>query len=158
MANRIIFILLIIVSLSSCENRILYEDIVTFDKNGWDKDSPAKFSFFYKDTSLVVDIGMTFKHADDYSFSNLWLFLDISGPTGIIQKDTIELFFYRNDGKMLGKQRDGNIEISSLYKHGVKLSQPGEYSFSIGQGMRHNQLKSIESVSLWMQTSNYQAD
>ena len=100
-------------------------------------------------------MGFTFKHDNDYPYSNLWLFLNVQGPLQANQTDTLELFLARLDGEWLGRERGNMIEVSALFMNGVKMNQPGDYHFTVVQGMRRESLPGISSIELWVQESNY---
>ncbi len=152
--NRYIFLIVaFLFFMSACTNRIIFEERVQMQEEKWDKDEPAVFAVLHQDTSQVVDVGMTFKHTDEYAFSNLWVFLEVNGPEGLVQRDTLEMFLAHVDGRWLGEKKSKSYEISALYQHGVKLSKPGNYSFSVIQGMRRNQLEGIQEISFWIQKS-----
>lgn len=151
MNNNFFIALIFTLLFSACGNKVLYEKSVSLSNNIWDKESPVVFSMEHNDTTSIVDIGMTFKHTDEYAYSNLWLFLEVSGPDGMIRKDTLEMFLAHRDGRWLGKKKSETVEISATYQKGVKFSKPGIYSFSVVQGMRINKLEGIKEVSFWVQ-------
>lgn len=153
MNKKVIVILIASLMLNACANTILFEETTKLEQEGWDKNKPVVFDVAYVDTSQIVDVGMTFIHSNEYAFSNLWLFMEVNGPEGLVKKDTLELFFAHNDGRWLGKKKGKAFEISALYQYGVKLSKLGDYSFSITQGMRSDQLMGIEDLSFWIQKS-----
>ena len=138
---------------SACGQKVIFDEKVTIDATGWDMDAPALFKVTQNDTSQILDIGMTFLHSKDYAYSNLWLFIEVNGPEGLVQKDTLELFLAHVDGNWLGKKKSDAIQVSAMYQYGVKLSHPGEYVFKIKQGMRPNPLQGINELSFWMQQS-----
>jgi gliding motility-associated lipoprotein GldH len=133
---------------------VVYTQVVELGENGWHKDFKAKFQVEIKDTSQVMDVGMTFCHTDDYPYSNLWLFVDMKGENGLMIKDTLEFFLSETDGRWLGHKEGDVYEVSALYKHAVKLTHPGTYSFEISQGMRRDVLPQIRSIEFWMQKAN----
>lgn len=153
MLNRLLLLLGAALFITACRPGVLYEDSIAFETGVWDKDIPAVFEMEYPDTSRVVDVGMTFKHDDTYPFSNLWLFLEVHGPKGTVQIDTLEFFLAETDGQWLGKRKGDQLEVSALYQYGVKFSEAGSWSFKITQGMKHPQLKGIQQVDFWVQES-----
>jgi len=145
----------LILILQACASGVIYEQTVSLPPEGWHKGEPAKFKVNISDTSQVIDVGFTFKHDNDYPYSNLWLFLNVQGPLQANQTDTLELFLARLDGEWLGRERGNMIEVSALFMNGVKMNQPGDYHFTVVQGMRRESLPGISSIELWVQESNY---
>lgn len=153
MISRILLLLGTIVLITACGPRIIYEETISFEPDGWDQDDPALFGMNYSDTSKIVDVGMTFVHDDTYPFSNIWLFLEVNGPQGTLQIDTLEFLLAETDGQWLGKRSGKHLEVAALYQYGVKFSEAGNWSFKITQGMRHPRLEGIQKISFWIQES-----
>ena len=154
--NRITNILpaiLGLLMLAGCGSGVLFDETVSFDARGWHKDEPVLFRVDINDTTQVLDVGFTFRHNEDYPYSNLWLFLTVEGPDDLNVRDTLELYLARPDGRWLGRKRGEAIEVSALYQHYVKMAQPGEYRFSIVHGMRREVLPNINSIEFWLQNA-----
>src|SRR5690606_31465346 len=126
---------------------------VELGESGWSKDHKAVFQVDVTDSSQVLDVGMTFRHTDDYPYSNLWLFVDMQGENGLLIKDTLEFFLSETDGRWLGHKKGESYEVSALYRHAVKMSHVGSYRFEISHAMRRDVLPHITSVEFWMQNA-----
>lgn len=150
MRNKL-FIWMALLLFSACSSGVVYESKVTFDANGWHKDSIAFFDVPITDTASVYTIGLTLDHSKNYAYSNLWLFLSIENQEDAAVCDTVEFFVARPNGNWLGSKKKGGFEVSAYYKQGVKMMQPGIYRFGIQQGMREPLLKEVTSIELWMQ-------
>jgi gliding motility-associated lipoprotein GldH len=153
MQSRYLIYMLLLMLFSACGAKVIFDEKVAFEPTGWDKDAPALFKVNQSDTSKVLDVGMTLLHSEDYAYSNIWLFIEVDGPEGLVQKDTLELFLANFEGEWLGKSKHDAIQVSAMYQYGVKLSRPGEYVFTITQGMRQNPLSGIKELSFWLQES-----
>jgi gliding motility-associated lipoprotein GldH len=147
----VIAVLAILAGMTACQSSVVFDEVVELGESGWHKDHKALFQVEVADTSQVLDVGMTFRHTDDYPYSNLWLFVDMQGEDGLMIKDTLEFFLSETDGRWLGHKKGDVFEVSALYKHAVKMSHPGSYTFEISQGMRREVLPHITSVEFWMQ-------
>lgn len=147
---KIIRLLILTVSLFlvliSCKNNIVYKSEINYE-SGWHKDSTAVFEVFLADTTQVMDFILTFSHSDKYRYCNLWIFTSVENfeyQTHL--KDTIELFMAYPDGRWFGKKKRDNFEISTYYKHNVKMTHPGNYRFEFQQGMRVDNIEEINKV------------
>ena len=140
-----LFILL--VTVFSCNSNVLFEEHIVFDY-GWHKDSAAVFDVALNDTTLVMDFILTFKHTDNYPYSNLWLFNSIYDFNNTnLQTDTIDLFIASPTGQWFGKKQGGVYNVSTYYRNNVKMAATGNYKFSFRQGMRVNNLEDIKEVT-----------
>jgi len=130
----------------SCENNIIYKSSITYE-SGWHKDSTAVFEVIFADTAQVMDFILTFSHRDEYRFCNLWLFTSVENfEYQTLHKDTLELIMSYPDGRWFGKKKGENLEISTYFKHAVKMAHPGKYKFEFQQGMRVDNLEQINKV------------
>jgi gliding motility-associated lipoprotein GldH len=150
-SKLVVLFLIMIAFLYSCATDVVFTETKTFSENGWHKNDTAKYVVSITDTTQVLDIGFSFIHTNDYNYSNLWLFLTVLGPDEFSGRDTLELFIAQPDGRWYGKSSGGGYEVSALYKHGIKMSKPGKYEFSVIQGMRRDVLPDIESMEFWVQ-------
>jgi gliding motility-associated lipoprotein GldH len=94
------------------------------------------------------------RNRTDYSFQNLYIFLDIKAPNGNATVDTLNFVLAHDDGKWIGT---GGLfskfrENAFLYRDYIRFPERGAYSVSIRHGMRKDDLEGISSVGL---TLNY---
>ena len=149
--NLKVFLVLILVLVGACNRGTDFNETVKMADDSWHKDSLLVFDPVVNDTSRVVNIGFSLEHTANYPYSNLWLFVGVKSPGGQVQKDTIEYFLAEPDGKWIGKGNDASRTLYWLYKRGVKLAHPGEYIFTVQQGMRRDSLAGVKSFSLWIE-------
>ncbi|MDR2928989.1 MAG: gliding motility lipoprotein GldH [Cytophagaceae bacterium] len=144
----VLVILLLAVFVCSCNSHVLYEKEKTFDA-GWKMDSAAVFDVAVGDTSRIMDFILTFSHTDDYPCCNLWLFASVENlESNRIETDTIELYMADYDGRWFGKKSGDVFNVSTYYRHHVKMAETGNYRFSFRQGMRFDNLQSIKVITL----------
>ena len=142
-----IFPILLFFALISCENSTVYKSSINYE-SGWHKDSIAVFEVMLTDTAQVMDFILTFSHIDKYRYNNFWIFASVENfESKTLHTDTIELFMAYPDGSWFGKKKGENFEISTYYKHAVKIMHPGNYRFEFRQGMRIENLEEMNNVS-----------
>lgn len=156
--RKVKFLLLIVMpALVACNRGLVYEENRQMQENAWHKDSLVVFKPVIEDTATVFNIGFSLEHNNDYPYSNMWLFVDVESPDGYMQTDTMEFFLAEPDGRWLGRGSDKSRTANWLYKPGVKLRQPGRYSFSVRHGMRRDILDGVLSLSLWVEEAEVRA-
>lgn len=149
--NNFILLLLIILSLlSSCSQKVVFEDRNVFDSQNWDKSEIISFNPMMDDTTKTLSMGITFKHGSDYPYSNLWLFVSVENDFGVMIRDTVELFVAQPNGKWIGKKYGSGYEVTAFYKQRMKVAKPEQYKFSFGQGMREDILEDVRSLEFWI--------
>lgn len=149
--NHKLLIMFVLLTLVACAPKLKYEGTTDFGSEGWHKDSLAIFDVSVMDTSEVLTMGLTLQHGKKYAYSNVWLFISVADEAGVVVRDTLEFFVARPNGNWLGKKKKNGYEVSAIYKQGVRMKHLGFYRFSIGQGMREDLLRDINSVELWVQ-------
>ncbi|MGQ1890406.1 gliding motility lipoprotein GldH [Thermophagus sp. OGC60D27] len=135
----------------ACQNSTLYEQGSDFYAQSWDKDSTLVFKPVINDTSQVLNVGFSLVHTNDYPYSNMWLFIEVEGPDGTMQTDTMEYFLAEPTGQWIGRGNDNRKTLYWIYRRDVKLTSPGQYRFSVTQGMRRETLPGVGSFSLWIE-------
>ena len=111
----------------------------------------VKFHVNITDLQSRYSFYINVRNADDYKFSNLYLFLHTNLPNGKITRDTIECQLADYDGKWLGSGITGIKFNRFLFQQGVRFPVSGEYLFTIEQAMRVNDLKGITDIGIRME-------
>ena len=143
-----ILFITIILSLFSCDGSRIYEVNKEIDNAEWNRDSIEQFDVEIVDTSLFYNVVINVRNKNDYPYSNLYLFIEMSSPMEKYFTDTLEVQLADNKGKWLGSGI-GNIwqnQIRLLSQ--VKLLEGGTYKIKIGQGMRDDDLIGISDVGV----------
>jgi gliding motility-associated lipoprotein GldH len=145
--------LLFLLALSSCEKNIVFDQFYHVEDVGWHWNDTAQFSFDLEDTSAVYDILIQVRHTTEYPMSNLYMFVDIAGPSGQSIKDTIQYILAEPDGKWVGKGVGSIRELAYLYKRNTMFPEPGMYTISIEQAMRVSELP-VRDIGVRIETAN----
>lgn len=152
MRIRLIYGILVIVLMASCNRNSTFDHYTSIDGN-WGKDEVISYDFTITDSIKKNNLFFKIRTSEDYKYSNLYLIVDLKYPNGKLLKDTLEYQMARPDGSMLG---DGlmNIKEHKLWHKGHQnpfvFSEIGDYTISIRQAMRAlnnvSGLKSLEGV------------
>ncbi|MDR1130191.1 MAG: gliding motility lipoprotein GldH [Prevotellaceae bacterium] len=145
-----------ILLLSSCsdENRIWQQNVIIADCL-WNKDTSLKFNIPTEDTVSWYSLSIDLRNRTDYSFQNLYLFLNIKAPNGNTTADTLNFALAYDDGSWTGS---GGLfskyrENTFLYRKYIRFPEKGNYSINIRHGMRKDDLEGISSVGLTLSYS-----
>lgn len=129
-----------------CDSPHYYQQQAPLNNN-WNKDSAVKLEFTIKDTTANYDLYLLSRNNDEFPFSNLYLFTELTTPKGEKFTDTLQYYLAYQDGEWVGS---GNRlkELYLLYREKIPLKDTGQYKLSVWHGMRENQLIGIEDISL----------
>ena len=143
----IIFLTLsLIASLIGCDQKKVFEAYHQIDEKGWNKDSVVVFNVHLSDTIKNHNLYVNIRNKGTYAYSNIYLFLTIGSPDGVMRTDTVEFTLADPSGKWRGSGIGGLRDNQIPYKSSVFFPHKGDYKFMIKQGMRDNVLQGIRDV------------
>jgi gliding motility-associated lipoprotein GldH len=147
---------LLLLFLVACHPGSTFESYVTVPETGWHKDSMATFQVDIDNTTEYYDLFVNIRNKSNYPNSNLWLFIDITAPSGLVVRDTINCLLANERGKWLGSGWGSLYLVEQPYQRNVKFAEAGTYRFNIIQGMRYDDLAGIHNIGLRIRKSKNQ--
>jgi gliding motility-associated lipoprotein GldH len=143
-----LFLLFTILTLASCDKNGVFVSYSPIRHDKWHKDSIFTYTVPITEPSRTYDMYINLRNSVDYPYSNIWLFLSIKSPKGEVVGDTVEFTLADQAGKWFGdgygKLRDNQL----LYKRNIYLQFPGNYIFTVQQGMRTETLEGISDIGI----------
>ena len=134
--------------LGSCDGRMVYENIADVPDKEWKANAPVNFAIPVDDTISLQNILITVQNATNYKYSNLFLFVTTTSPSGATVCDTLEVQLADDKGRWYGKGFSRYYDLRVPYKHLIKFPLKGDYTISIAQGMREESLEGIVKVGV----------
>lgn len=138
----------LLLTISSCNNKSVYNMYKTIPKASWDKDSVMVFEVQVANTSQNHNLYVNVRNDIDYKYSNLWLFVKITQPGDTAVTDTFEVTLADPAGKWLGKGFGGIKTNENLFRQHVYFPKAGTYNIAIQHGMREIVLGGITDVGI----------
>ena len=134
--------------LGSCDGRMVYEKIADVPDKEWKANVPVNFAIPVEDTISLQNILITVQNSTNYKYSNLFLFVTTTSPSGATVCDTLEVQLADEKGRWYGKGFSRYYDLQVPYKHLIKFPLKGDYTISIAQGMREESLEGIVKVGV----------
>jgi len=134
--------------LSSCRQRVVYHNMQSVEDEKWDKELEKVFDVPVYDTLALHELYIDIRNTTDYDYSNLYLFLDIEFPDGLVIRDTIECILAHRDGRWKGRGFGRIRSHRFLFRDDVWFPEQGTYYFRVTHGMRYDTLTGISDVGL----------
>ena len=147
-SNLLIIPFAVGILLLSCKRNQVFDGVVSIPGNGWDLSDTIRFNVAISDTSANYDILLHIRNEKTFKYSNLWLFIETTGPNGQTMRDTLEIILADEEGNWLGKGIGSVNTLLIPYITQVHFKYRGIYAFAISQGMRDNLLEDILNVGL----------
>jgi gliding motility-associated lipoprotein GldH len=133
---KILGLSLLVVLISSCDSNKIFEEYIEVENANWKKENIASFEFNAKDTTTAHNLYINVRNTGAYSYSNLYLFVTMQGPSGGLLKDTVNCILADNRGKWLGSGVGDLWDLRIPYVGGFKFAQSGNYIVTLEQAMR----------------------
>lgn len=140
---------LLILLHGACEQSPVYEEYLQVEEKGWHQDSTAEFQVEIADTSRPYVVQFNLRANDQYPYSNLYLFREVSSAADLEYRDTAQIILANRYGEWLG---DGIGDLKTFQRpfrnQPLLFNEPGVYTFSFTQAMRETRLEGVKSVGL----------
>ncbi len=140
-------------ALSSCDDNLVFEQNTEIEDSVWNWNSPVSYDFNIEDTVRLHDFYINLRNGSDYEYSNIYLFVTLYFPNGKKSVDTLECFLADPMGGWYGSGIGDVYDNRFLYKQRKAFPLAGEYSVSINQAMREENLGSIHDVGFRLSLS-----
>jgi gliding motility-associated lipoprotein GldH len=147
--NSFISLLVVtLLALISCGQNTVFDQYVTIPEGGWNMDSMAVFRVDIESTSQVYDVDINVRNRSAYPNSNLWLFVEITAPSGKAMNQKVDCILADDNGRWLGSGWGDLYHVRVPFQRSVKFAENGEYIFRIVHGMRKEALSGIHNIGL----------
>jgi gliding motility-associated lipoprotein GldH len=149
-ARPALFLLVLagIAFVTSCDPSRVYEKNTKIPDGVWYRDHPVQFTVPVEDTITPYNLYINVRNTELYPFSNLYLFITTTAPSGDFVKDTVNVILADEKGKWKGRGLGDIWDLQQLYKQNVRFAQRGTYHFEYEQAMRMEKLPFILDVGL----------
>lgn len=146
-----IFFLLV---LSSCNRNIVFSEYKTFPELGWEAKNAAVFEMDITETQALNNVSLMIRHADEYPYRNLFLFVTTQYPDGKVLLDTMEVILSNQKGEWMGSGAGDIFDFKVPIKKNVRFALPGHYKFTFEQAMRVDPLPLVMDFGFEVEKSN----
>ncbi|MCF8225835.1 MAG: gliding motility lipoprotein GldH [Bacteroidales bacterium] len=120
----------------SCDRNMVYDEFHVIENASWHWDDQLEFSFDMHDTIHLHNIFIRLRHTTDYPLSNLYMFIDVRGPSGQSMRDTVNFVVAEKSGRWIGSGVGNIREIDYLYRKNAIFPDTGTYKIFVEQAMR----------------------
>ena len=143
-----LIVFLALLTIVSCDPNRVYEDFAEIPLHVWDVNNKPVFRTYISDTVASHNIYINIRNGSGYSYSNLYIFLTTTSPTGQWICDTIDCTLADKRGKWYGSGWGDIHELRLPYKQNIRFPVSGYYSFEFEQAMRTEHLKDVYDIGL----------
>lgn len=139
--NKVLLLIILFTTLiTSCDPGMVYDRFEKTGGNEWSWDEKMSFEVNMEEPDEYYNIYINIRHTKEYPKSNLYVFLTIDGPNDARSRDTIDIAVADARGRWLGSGFGDIKFVRKKIREKVRFAFPGEYVFTIEQGMRLEQV------------------
>ena len=137
-----------------CGEPPLFAESAEVDPKGWAGQDALSFQWEVSDTLKRQDVILDLRHAQDYPFSNLYLFLTYEFPNGKTRTDTVACTLADELGRWRGSGFGDLMDQRFMLQSQVAFPLSGTYRLEIAHGMRRNPLTGLANVGLRLESGH----
>jgi len=127
----------------SCNKNVVFSEYKKIPEEGWKIEDKLSYDVTIDDNTSYHNVFLTVRHADSYPYSNLYLFLTTTYPSGQTSVDTLECVLANQKGEWIGDGAGDIWDAKIPLKQNLRFAKAGKYNFSFEHGMRTNPLPLI---------------
>lgn len=134
--------------LSSCDTNRHFEQNYAVPESTWKIGEKVRFEVPDINELVFYNVYINLRNGSNYGYSNFFIFMDIQLPDNRVMRDTIECPLADDRGKWYGQGMGDVIENQILIKRKFKFPVSGNYTFTMEQGMRQEEVPEIKDIGL----------
>lgn len=146
MRNWILVLMALV--LASCGPEAVYQKMSAIPNSEWKKETSFSHEVDMSNESGLMDLNLEIRHAGNYPYSNLYVFLRSEFPDGKTRVDTVECPLARATGEWYGSGLGDLYTLSIPFRKNVQFNQKGVYSITLTHGMRQDTLEGITDIGI----------
>lgn len=143
------FALLFAIILTSCGDNKSYiiNETNEFENRMWAESDTLDFKVNITDTTTRYNLGMTLKHNKDYTYQNVYLMIHTKFPDGKRFSKQVNIDIADKTGKWYSDCSGSTCKVEITIQREAIFNQAGEYTFTVEQFTRDEQLGNIQSLA-----------
>ncbi len=147
--HNFIILLFLTLGLASCgETGVIINQSKTVADSTWKSNDSLVFDFNISDTTNYFDFSILIRNTENYQWSNIYLFSDLTFPNGKTRRDTIEVLLADQYGYWLGNNSGTIVTTEAKYMDHRRFPLTGDYNLAITHGMRQDTLTEVSDVGI----------
>lgn len=147
--HRLLFAIVLSVILSSCGSDAHYDSMESVGDDGWQQSETISLNVNIDDASAPYDIYLNVRNTKDYEYMNMFIFLDVTNPSGQTFRDTVALSIADENGKWDSEDVSETYVMNSFLTYeNHQFEEEGDYTFDLAHGMYDASLLGVSDVGI----------
>ena len=133
---------------AACDANRVFEQTQNINNTAWLYEQIPQFKASIADTNQLYNVDLQIRHNTSYLYSNIYLKLTTTYPSGKKSTSQINLVLAEKDGKWKGSGMGSTYTLPFNIQQNAKFPEKGDYTFAIEQDMRDNPLAGVMAVGI----------
>jgi len=144
-AHTLVYLSLLFIM--ACDPNQVYENFESIPDNTWEYAFKPSFEVEIKDTTVLHNMFITVRHTNWYPYTNLYVFIVTTYPSGETKKDRVKLAL-GNEKDWFGKGMGDIWDIMIPIQEKMYFPEVGKYKFELEQNMREEKIPGIMDIGI----------
>jgi len=145
---KLFLLSILTIGMFGCHTDNLVDTNQEMPQRNWSYVNKLKAVVEIKDQSKAYNLRFKVRHTADYSYSNIFILMHLSGPGQPNITRRYEYKLAEPDGQWLGNGSGNLYDYSFPLLSGFHFPKTGNYTIEIEQNMRDNPLKEISDAGI----------
>ena len=128
--------------------QVLFQENQKVPNKNWEREHTILFDVEVEDTVKGYDFYIDLRNEGTYPYSNIYMFVNTTFPSGKTVRDTVECILADPSGRWLGKGLGDILDNHILFKQNIRFPKRGVYKVEFEHGMRMKELPAILDVGI----------
>lgn len=129
-------------------SNLVFEKNTEIPERSWAYEFKPAFEAPVTDTVSRYNLYVNLRHTNNYAYSNMWVMIYTTLPSGKKMERRTELPLADKEGKWYGKDSGSIVNQQILIQPNAIMPEAGTYRFEFEQNMRVNPLPDVLSIGL----------
>lgn len=152
MNSRLLILFCMLLMMTACRRDVVSSAHHDLPEQGWAMTDTVRLALDVPDSTASYDLALMLRHSDQYTYQNLWLFIQSPDSLSPVQSDTVMACLADDRGQWLGTRAGRYYSGYVIIRRDVTFPTAATYSFAIVQGMRDSVISGIADVGLELRT------
>ncbi len=147
--KQLILLSSLLLLLASCGTDAHYDNMESVGDDGWQQSEVISMDVSIEDASVPYDIYLNVRNTKDYEYMNMFIFLDVTNPSGETFRDTVALSIADENGKWDSEDVSETYVMNSFLTYeNHQFEEEGDYTFELAHGMYDASLLGVSDVGI----------
>ena len=145
---RIISILILALTVLSCNKNRIYKAETSFPDYRWEKSNILEFTPEILDKDCDYKLSLAFRHVAGFQLKEVLVNVEITAPSGEKSVRDYKLSVYNDQNEVLSECAGDYCDLETVIENNFKFTETGKYQFKISHTMEIDPIPNAMDLGL----------